>query len=190
MEKKDSRKIKILFLFIIVSLGFAIFLGTLFYWAQIDRRLPQLTHKDVEHATRGKIISSDGFTVATSKKLYKAIIDTRNIDPDKLNLFVKLYTLYSGDDFDEIKNRIQSYKGSLVLSYKIDPKRAKHLISLARKLFRLGVFQTYRDPQSGVAFLRGLSVVESGERRFYPARNALTPVVGYVKKLKKMALQK
>jgi cell division protein FtsI (penicillin-binding protein 3) len=185
MEQKDTRKIKILFLFVIVTLGFIIFLGTLFYWAQIDRRLPRLTYKEIIHATRGNIVSGDNFKVATSKKLYKASIDTRNIDPDKLDLFVNLYSLYSGDKSKEIKKRILSYKGSLVLSYKINPKNAKHLKVLARKLFRLGVFKTYSDQKTGVTFLHGLSIAESGERRIYPATESLTPIVGYVKKIEK-----
>lgn len=190
MEHSDARKIKILFLFAIVFLGFFIFLGTLFYWAQIDRRLPTLTHKEVDFASRGNIISSDGFTVATSKKLYKASIDTRNIDPDKLDLFVKLYSLYSGDEKEKVLKRVKSNFGNVVLSYKIDAKQAKYLKSLAKKLYRLGVFKTYEDPKTGITFLHGLSVVESGEDRLYPAVNTLTPVVGYVKKVEKQRITK
>jgi cell division protein FtsI (penicillin-binding protein 3) len=190
MDKKDTRKIKILFLFGIVTLGFAIFLGTLFYWSNIDGRLPKLIHKEITHATRGNIISSDDFKVATSKKLYKAVVDTRNIDPDKLDLFVNLYSLYTKSDRKKIKKQIQSYKGSLVLSYKINPKNAKHLKALARKFFRLGVFRTYHDKKRGIAFLRGLSISESGERRIYPAFDTMTPVVGYVKKIEKNGITK
>ncbi len=190
MEQKDTRKIKILFLFVIVTLGFIIFLGTLFYWAQIDRRLPRLTYKEQIHATRGNIISNDNFKVATSKKLYKAVINTKNIDPDKLDLFVNLYALYSGDSKQRVKKRILSRKGSLVLSYKINPKNAKHLKALARKLFRLGVFRSYTNPKTGVTFLHGLSVVESGERRVYPVKKTLTPVIGYVKKIEKDGITK
>ncbi len=190
MEQKDTRKIKILFLFTLVTLGFVIFIGTLFYWAQIDRRLPRLTYKEQIHATRGNIISSDNFKVATSKKLYKAVIDTRNIDPDKLDLFVNLYSLYSGDNRKRVKKRILSRRGSLVLSYKINPKNAKHLKSLARKLFRLGVFKTYHNKKTGISFLRGLNIVESGERRVYPVKKTLTPVIGYVKKIEKDGITK
>jgi cell division protein FtsI (penicillin-binding protein 3) len=190
MEQKDTRKIKILFLFAIVTLGFIIFLGTLFYWAQIDRRLPRLTYKEQIHATRGNVVSNDNFKVASSKKLYKAVINTKNVDPDKLDLFVNLYSLYSGDDKVRVKKRILSRKGSLVLSYKINPKSAKHLKVLARKLFRLGVFKTYHDPKSGIAFLHGLSIVQSGERRVYPVKTTLTPVIGYVKKIEKNGITK
>ncbi len=94
MEHSDAKKIKILFLFVVVLLGFVIFLGTLFYWATIDRRLPRLDHKEVNHALRGNIISADGFRLATSQKLYRASVDTRNIDPKKFDLFVKLVAFF------------------------------------------------------------------------------------------------
>lgn len=190
MEQKDTRKIKIIFLFIIVAFGFIIFLGTLFYWAKIDRRLPKLTYKEHIHAARGAIISHDSFTVASSEKLYKATVNTKNIDPDKLDLFVNLYSLYSGDDKERVKKRILSRDGTLVLSYKINSKSAKHLKSLARKLFRLGVFKTYHDSKRGVSFLHGLSISQSGERRVYPAKTTLTPVIGYVKKVQKDGITK
>ena len=183
MEQSDAKKIKILFLFFVVLLGFLVFFGTLFYWATIDRRLPRLEHSEVSHALRGNIISSDGFKIATSQKLYKAIVDTRNIDPKKIDLFVKLYTLYSGDEPAKILATLKSNQGSTVLSYRIDSKSAKYLQELSRKLYKLGVFRSYEDPKTGVAFLRGLSVLESGEDRLYPAVDAITPIVGYVKKL-------
>ena len=182
MEQSDAKKIKILFLFFIVLLGFLVFFGTLFYWATIDRRLPKLEHKEVNHALRGNIISSDGFKIATSQKLYKAIVDVRNIDPNKVDLFVKLYSLYSGDDPKKIETIIKSNKASTVLSYRIDSKSAKYLQELSRKLYKLGVFRSYEDPKTGVASLRGLSVLESGEDRLYPVNDSATPIVGYVKK--------
>ena len=185
MEQKNSRKIKILFLFFIVTLGFIIFLGTLFYWAQIDRRLPTLTHKTKVYATRGNIISHDNFRVASSKKLYKSEINTRNIDPDKLDLFVNLYSIYSGDDREKIKKRVLSRYGTLVLSYNINSRNAKQLKFLGRKLLRLKVFKTYHDPKTGIASLRGLNITQSGEKRVYPAKTTLTPIVGYVRKIEK-----
>jgi len=190
MEQSDTKKIKILFLFFLVLLGFIIFLGTLFYWATIDRRLPRLEHTEISHALRGNIISSDGFKLATSQKLYKAIVDTRNIDPKKVDLFIKLYTLYSGDDPIKIASILKSNQGSTVLSYRIDSKSAKYLQELSRKLYKLGVFRSYEDPKTGAAFLRGLSVLESGEDRLYPANDAITPILGYVKKIEQDMITK
>jgi len=190
MEHSDTKKIKILFLFVVVLLGFLIFLGTLFYWATVDRRLPTLVHSEVNHALRGNIISADGFKLATSQKLYKAIVDTRNIDPKKVDLFVKLYSLYSGDDPKGVYSILTSNFGSTVLSYRIDSKSAKYLQELARKLYKLGVFKSYEDPKTGATFLHGLSVIESGEDRLYPAGDALTPILGYVRKIEQKNITK
>ncbi|MBE0492136.1 MAG: penicillin-binding protein 2 [Sulfurospirillum sp.] len=190
MEHSDTRKIKILFLFTIVFFGFIIFLGTLFYWAQIDRRLPTLSYEENDFASRGSIISSDGFKIATSKKLYKASVDTRNIDPDKRTLFLKLYSLYSGDPIEQIDKILKSNNGIVVLSYKIDAKKAKYIQSLAKKLIRLGVFRSYEDPKTKVTFTHGLSVGESGENRLYPAKTSMTPLVGYIKKIEQDSITK
>lgn len=190
MEQSDAKKIKILFLFVVVLIGFLIFLGTLFYWATIDRRLPKLEHSEVNHALRGNIISSDGFKIATSQKLYKALVDTRNIDPKKFDLFVKLYSLYSGDDPKAVAATLNANVGSTVLSYRIDSKSAKYLQELSRKLYRLGVFKSYEDPKTGVAFLHGLSVIESGEDRLYPSVDSVTPIIGYVKKMEQKNITK
>ena len=190
MEQSDAKKIKILFLFVVVLIGFVIFLGTLFYWATIDRRLPRLEHTEVNYALRGNIISSDGFKIATSQKLYKAQVDTRNIDPKKFDLFVKLYSLYSGDDPKAVAATLSSNSGTTVLSYKIDSKSAKYLQELSRKLYKLGVFKSFEDPKTGVTFLHGLSVIESGEFRLYPSGDAVTPIIGYVKKIEQKNITK
>ena len=190
MEQSDAKKIKILFLFVVVLIGFIIFLGTLFYWATIDRRLPKLEHTEVNYALRGNIISSDGFKIATSQKLYKAIVDTRNIDPKKFDLFVKLYSLYSGDDPKAVAATLTNNTGTTVLSYKIDSKSAKYLQELSRKLYKLGVFKSYEDPKTGVAFLHGMSVLESGEYRLYPSGDSVTPILGYVKKMEQRNITK
>lgn len=182
IEKVDRRKAKVLFLFSLITLGFLIFLGTLFYWAKIDRRLPKLQTSDENSALRGNILSADGFMVATSQKLYKVMVDTRNINKDKKELFINLYSIYSGDDPKKVKKIISSRRGNVILSYKLDPKKAQYLKELSRKLYRYGVFVAYEDKKTKTAFLRGMSVVESGEDRLYPNSNILTPLVGYVKK--------
>lgn len=189
-QKIDKKKAKILFLFTLITLGFAIFIGTLLYWAQIDRKLPSLQTSESSTALRGDLYSSDGFVVARSQKLYKAMVDTRNINPAKREIFIKLYSLYSGDNPKSVAKTLSSHKGNVVLSYQISAKHAAYLQELASKLFRLGVFQTYEDPESGLAFLRGLSIVESGERRFYPHGETFSPILGYVKKIEEGAMTK
>ena len=185
MQNIKSKTYKIIFLFSLVTFGFILFLGATFYWSNTKRRLPTLIHKEINHALRGDIISKDGFRVATSKKLYKVTLDTRNIDPGKKELFIKLYSLYSGDKPKKILKIINSHFGIVVLSYKVDAKRAKYLKNLARKLYVLRVFIPYENPKTKATFLHGMDIVESGEKRIYPAVDTLTPVIGYVKKVEK-----
>lgn len=189
-QKIDRKKAKVFWYFFIITLLFLVFLATLFYWATIDRRLPKLQTSEGSTALRGDILSKDGYTIATSKKLYKVMVDTRNIDPDKLDLFVKLYSIYSNDDPKRVKRLIKSNKANVILSYKLDTKTAKYIQELSRKLIRLKVFKAYEDPKSKTAFLRGMSVVESGEMRVYPNKDILSPYVGYVKKIEKNDITK
>lgn len=182
VEKVDRKKAKVLFLFSLITLGFIIFLGTLFYWAKIDRRLPKLQTSDTNSALRGDILSADGFMVSTSQKLYKVMVDTRNINKDKKELLINLYSIYSGDSPKKVRKIINSRRGNVILSYKLDSKKAQYLKELSRKLYRYGVFVAYEDKKTKTAFLRGMSVVESGEDRLYPNKNILTPLIGYMKK--------
>jgi cell division protein FtsI (penicillin-binding protein 3) len=190
MQKNYQKNAKIPFLFFTLLLGFIVFISALFYWAQIDRRLPRLYKKDIDSALRGNIISKEGYSAASSKKLYKAVVDTRNIDPGKKKLFLKLYSLYSDESIKDIKRSIDSYFGTVVLSYKIDAISAQHLRELAKKLYRLGVFIPYEDKKSGITFTHGLDVVESGEYRVYNYKDTLTPVIGYVRKYEKNRITK
>ena len=190
MQNNQQKTAKIPFLFFILLLGFIVFMAALFYWAQIDRRLPRLYKKEIDSALRGSIVSKEGYSVASSKKLYKAVVDTRNINPDKKELFLKLYSLYSGESIKKIRKSINSYFGTVVLSYKIDAIAAQHLRELAKKLYRLGVFVSYEDKKRGITFIHGLDIVESGEYRVYNYKDILTPVVGYVRKYEKNRITK
>ena len=84
MNDTSSKKAgKILLIFLMIVGGFCIFLGTIFYHIFADRKLPNLQAKRIESAIRGSIYSSDGFLLASSKKVYKAVVNTYNIDPQK-----------------------------------------------------------------------------------------------------------
>ena len=162
----------------------------IFYRANIERRLPKLETSDINTALRGNIITKDGFSITGSQKLYKVMVDTRNIDPDKKDLFIKLYCIYSGDDIKRVTKIINSQKGAVTLSYKIDAKGAAYLQELSKKLYRKKIFIPYEDPSTGVAILRNMSIIESGESRQYVAADALTPMIGYVKKVEKDGITK
>jgi len=180
--RHSNKSKKILALFLLLMFGFVIFLAVMLYTALHKRDIPSIYSEDTAKAQRGSIISADGFHIATTQKLYKAVVNTRNIDPGKEELFVQLFSIYSGMDPKEIKERLHTRKGSVTLSYHISPKEAMYLKTLAFELRRLGVFIEYETP-NGDRILQGLNILESGEARQYPYGNLLTPLLGYPRKI-------
>lgn len=180
--RHSNKSKKILALFLVLMFGFVIFLAVMLYTALHERDIPSIYSEDSAKAQRGQIVSADGFNIATTQKLYKAVVNTRNIDPDKEELFIQLFSIYSGMDPNEVRARLHTRKGSVTLSYHISPKEAMYLKTLAFELRRLGVFVEYETP-SGDRILQGLNVLESGEARQYPYGNLLTPLLGYPRKM-------
>jgi len=175
------KKITILFLFVALALLILIF--SVSKTMNNYRRLPKLLTSKQELAVRGDIVSSDNFKISSSKKLYKASIDTRFLDLNKKDLFIKLFSIYSNIPEKTVVKKIKKSllkPGSIVLSYNIDSRTAKNLKELGFKLRRLKVFKSVSV--KGGKILRGLSINESGEKRLYSYSNALTPVVGYISK--------
>jgi cell division protein FtsI (penicillin-binding protein 3) len=147
------------------------------------RHLPSLYAKESVKASRGSIISADGFHLATTKKLYKAVVDSRYIDPQKKELFIQLFHIYSGIAVQSIRKRLKKRKGVLVLSYNIPSIQAQYLKKLSRELRRFKVFLELKNPKTGYRSIHGLSIIESGESRLYPYGNLLTPILGYPHKI-------
>ncbi|MEA2073724.1 MAG: penicillin-binding protein 2 [Campylobacterota bacterium] len=174
---------KILFLYALISLGFIIFLSVMLLTVLKSRHLPSSYAQDSSRAIRGSIISADGFHLATTKKLYKAVVNTRYIDPEKKELFIELFSIYSGITTQEIKKRLSRRKGVVVLSYNIPQIQAHYLKKLARELRRFKVFLELKNAKTGLRSIHGLSILESGESREYPYGNLLTPIIGYPHKL-------
>ena len=176
-----TKKIAILFMFIALALLILIF--SVSNTMTNYRRLPKLLTSKTELAIRGDVVSSDNFKISSSKKLYKAAIDTRFLNLNKKELFIKLFSIYSNVPEKIVRKKInKSLKkpGSIVLSYNVDSRTAKNLKELGFKLRRLGVFKSVNV--KGGKILRGLRVSESGEKRLYSYSDALTPVVGYITK--------
>ncbi len=148
-----------------------------------SRHMPSLYAKESSKAQRGSIISADGFHLASTKKLYKAVVNTRYIDPQKKELFISLFSIYSGIDVKKIKQRLTKHKGVVVLSYNITQIQAQYLKKLARELRRFKVFMELKNPKTGYRSIHGLSIIESGESREYPYGDLLTPIIGYPHKL-------
>ena len=148
-----------------------------------QRHMPSIYTKESSRAQRGSIISADGFHIATTKKLYKAVVDTRYIDPQKKELFIELFSIYSGMSQKAIKKRLSRRHGVVVLSYNIPQIQAQYLKKLSYELRRFKVFLALKNPRTGLRSIHGLSIIESGESREYPYGNLLTPIIGYPHKI-------
>lgn len=183
MNKKRTKVITFLIIFVMTPLILGLFILATYYWSSSDRDLPNLESSDKSAAIRGSIISKDGYHVANSQKLYKATVDTRSIDSDKLDLFVKLYSIYTGDNQKRVKNLITKNSGPVVLSYKIDPKTAMHLRELARYLNYKKVFISFITKDGITRPPIGMNIIESGENRNYLGETTMSPFLGYVKKV-------
>ena len=143
------------------------------------RNLPSMYIKNTSKAMRGNIISADGFTIASTSKLYKAVVNTHYIDPQKKDLFIELFSIYSGIEASKVKKALNKRKGVVVLSYTISQKRAQYLKKLGTELRRYKVFIPKANSKDGTKSIHGLSIIESGESRDYPYEKLLTPIIGY-----------
>ncbi len=61
-----------------------------------DRQTTRKITTIPNRAIRGSIISYDNYSIAYSQKTYRAEIDTRSIDPKKKDLFINLFSIYTG----------------------------------------------------------------------------------------------
>jgi len=175
----ENKSKKILLLYSLIGFGFFIFLSVMLLNVLKSRDLPSMYTSDNTKAERGSIISADGFHVATTQKLYKAVVNTNYIDPQKMDLFVELFSIYSGISAGEVREKLSKRKGVVVLSYLIPQIQAQYLKKLAYDLREYKVFIERKNPKTGMRMLHGLSVLESGESREYPYGDLLTPVIGY-----------
>jgi len=181
INKNKSKKIFLLFSLIVI--GFVIFLLAMIITTLKPRHLPSMYTKETSKAVRGSIISADGFHLATTKKLYKAVVNTYYIDPQKKELFIQLFSIYSQIDAKKIRKKLSRKKGVVVLSYNIKQKQAQYLKSLAYELRRFKVFIERKNKRTGRMSLHGLNIIESGESREYPYKTLLTPIIGYPHKI-------
>ncbi len=182
MNQSENRKIKIAIIFSIFSILFMILIGALFKILSNRSDLPKIHAVERDRSIRGDILSKNRYTIATSKKLYTAQVDTRCIDPDKFDLFVKLFSIFSKLDPYYIEEQLQSNFGYVDISMRLDSKSARYLKQLRSNLNRYQVFRKYTDERTGRTYYNGLSIRETGEFRIYPREDTFSPYVGFVKK--------
>jgi len=146
---------KTFLLFSIISLGFIVFLSVMLFTAINPREIPSLFTSETSVAKRGSIISADGFHLATTQKLYKAIVNTSFIDPNKMDLFIQLYSIYSNVDPQTVRTLLNKKNGIVVLSYNLNSKQAQSLKNLGFELRRYKVFQEIENPTTHTRITQG-----------------------------------
>ena len=181
MNPSENRQIKIAIIFSIMLIFFAILIGALFRILSHKDDEQRLYAHERDRAIRGEILSKNRFTIATSRKLYTAQVDTRCIDPDKFDLFVKLFAIFSNLDPYYIKEKLRSNFGFVNISTRLDSKSARYLKQLRYNLNRYHVFRKYTD-EHGRTLDHGLSIFETGEYRDYPLGNTFSPYIGFIRR--------
>ena len=184
MRRRRSKKLFVLYAFFVLLI--LAFLFSVFRTITSERRIPASTAVIHDRSLRGEIVSKDGYTVSSSYKLYQATVYAESIDPQKKELFLKLFSIYSGIDEEELKQKFYDKKGKpkkgrITLSYSLNARNAIQLKSLAFKLRKLKVFRSIKN-RNGIDVLYGLDIIESGEARRFPLNDCLTPIIGYVRK--------
>jgi len=188
-EYTDNRIIRyrssiLLGMFLIIALLLIVFLVTVAITINSERKTYSRFATIENKAIRGSIISADGYPLSYSQKHYRAEVHTLSIDPKKKDLFVNLFSIYSGISREEIKSKFfnkrgRSIRGRIILSDNIDVRLASDLKSLGHKMNRMHVFRplNIRKPH----LVLGLDIIEDSENRQFPYKNILTPVVGYIR---------
>lgn len=185
-DSSKTRAPKVAFAFIMALVFMCLFLSSTFFLTS-KRAIPNTEKDQFDIALRGSIITADNFTIANSKKIYRAEIDLRSVDVGKLELFLKLFEIYSGASkaqMTDIKRRLElAFKKknyNFILLQDLNSKEANYLKELAKKLYVQGFFKAFTNSNDKVE-TRGLSVIEHKEDRSYMSKDTLTPAIGYTR---------
>ncbi len=180
-----NRSVILLSAFIVIAFLFlGLFLFTVALTVTSSRDTDNKFVSIENKAIRGKIISADNFVVSYSQKMFRAEINTKSIDPTKKDLFIKLFSIYTGMSEKEILSKFvnksgKNIYGRIVLSENIDIRLASDLRFLAYKMAKLDIFRPLNPKKPHLIF--GLDIIPDREMRHFPHKNLLTPLVGYMR---------
>jgi cell division protein FtsI (penicillin-binding protein 3) len=140
--------------------------------AYIEYYLPhtkvEKKHFQAPLVLRGKIITDDNITIASTQKIYKLIYNAKPYDKEKINLLLNKINNVIPIDIIQVKFR---YFRNPTLKYKelIFGLTSKDITKIKKIL-------------SENNETKGFSFILSGEKRIYPYGDFLTPVIGVNKK--------
>lgn len=174
----NSKASKILGLFLILSFLFLVFLARIADIATSDRFAPMPLKKEIDSPTRGEIVSADNFHAARSMKTYSVSVNPANIAPEKLDLFVKMFSIYSQQNDKSLKAVLQGEK-KVILQDGVDARTAKNYRQLSTTLDKMKVFIPKKIGSRYYRF--GLEISENSFLREYPFGDLFQPYLGFVK---------
>ena len=125
-------------------------------------------------ALRGNILTKN-YIVAKSEKIYAVSINPKFIDPNKKDLFIKLFSIYTSVPESKIKKLLKEKR--YVILAKVDLKTAQNLKYLLKVLDKKRVFIS---DSRGIR--RGFSIEDYAYKRIYPYNDTLEPVLGRFRK--------
>ena len=170
-------------IFMIIAFLLIVFLVTIVVTINGERNTNNRFATVEDKATRGSIISADGYALSYSQKQYRAEVHTLSIDPKKRELFLNLFSIYSGIPRTEIESKFRdrsgkAINGRIILSDNIDVRLASDLISLGHKMNRMKIFRPLDRNKPHLVL--GLDIIAYSEQRYFPHKKLLTPTVGYM----------
>ncbi|CAM2818082.1 peptidoglycan D,D-transpeptidase FtsI family protein [Helicobacter felis] len=173
---------RLLLIFIVVGGCLLLFVVVMFFKAILPRKMPAFVVTKTNIAMRGTIYSQDGFSLASSQKLFKVSFNPLSIDPDKRDFFIDLLAIYTNIPRSLIAEKC-TQNTYVTLSYSINANTAASLRQLNAKLLAYNVFVEYEDANKKIMPKVGLSIEVSGMARNYPYKDNFEPLIGYVKKI-------
>ncbi len=172
-KQVGQKTLKILVIFSILLIICVVFVLRIFYLNYSHKSNISTIVKSSKTILRGDIITKDGFTLSTSVKNYKIKYNPIHINPDKKDTFATLLSLYSGENIDFIKNKLNKNKNITFLEIKYDEYH--DYLRLNRIMDNLGVYKSTKG-------IRQRLEIEEKEKRIFTYGNVLSPYLGYLTK--------
>ena len=164
---------KILVIFSILIVICLVFILRLFYLTFSYKSHTSTIVKKSDIVLRGDILTKDGFMLSTSVKTYKIIYNPKHINPNKKDTFATLLSLYSGENIEIIKSKLNGTNNIIFLE--IEYGEYHDFLRLNRIMDNLGVYKTTKG-------LRYKLDIKEKEKRVFIYGNVLSPYLGYLKK--------
>ncbi|GAX86823.1 cell division protein FtsI [Lebetimonas natsushimae] len=144
--------------------------------------------KKLESALRGDIVTKN-FTLVKSDRIYAVYLDPDYIAHTKRNLFIDLFSIYTGINRKTIAQKLHTHQRTLLAI--VDKKTKQQLIYLRRILDKYRVFLSVNGIRRGYDIesvilknINGNLVFSPLFRRFYPYKDIFEPYLGSYSKEK------